>query len=80
VPPALTTARTTSDSQCAASQAQIPDYHREFMSQAELVRHHLIEVGEPEILGVDAPDDSVGAAAIFTAAFSRAATRHRSFS
>jgi phospholipase C len=60
----------------AAAAGQIPDYYRDFIAQADSVRKHLAQVGEPEIAGVGS-GSPIQRAVQTTAAFSAAAHRHR---
>lgn len=59
-----------------ARPATVPDYYREFLTQAEHVRKHLQRVGEPEISAATAADP-VHRATQTTDAFKAAAHRHR---
>ncbi len=58
------------------AEPQVPDYYREFVQQAELVRRHLDAVGEPETQPL-APATSPQDGHDVTVAFSKAAARHR---
>lgn len=54
----------------------VPDYYRDFIKQAELVRQRLVKVGEPELTEVTRKP-GVERAAEVSAAFQAAAHRHR---
>jgi len=56
--------------------AVIPDYYQEFLKQADAVRQHLTQVGEPEIAAVTARGQ-LQRAAQTSQAFQQAAHRHR---
>lgn len=56
--------------------AQVPDYYREFVAQADVVLAHLQQVGEPEVAGIG-PTDTAERAEEISAAFAEAAHRHR---
>ncbi|MCU1658153.1 MAG: hypothetical protein JWO57_2809 [Pseudonocardiales bacterium] len=61
----------------SAGARDVPDYYRDFLRQADAVRRHLRQVGEPEIAAVAPTDPAVQRADETTAAFSAAAHRHR---
>lgn len=56
--------------------AAVPNYYREFIKQADLVRKHLEHLGEPEMKNVTA-QSPIQRAGQITAAFAAAAHRHR---
>jgi phospholipase C len=61
----------------AAAQHPVPDYYRSFADQAELMWQRLRKLGEPETLRPIATE-GLGRSADISAAFARAAERHRS--
>jgi len=60
----------------AAAPEAVPAYYRDFIKQAEQVREHLAEVGEPEVMSIGKLDDVQDATEV-TQAFIDAAHRHR---
>jgi phospholipase C len=74
--PAAAAATGTSGTLIAGGTGQIPGYYRNFIAQADAVRKHLAQVGEPEIAEVR-PGPAITRAAQTTQAFSAAAHRHR---
>jgi phospholipase C len=73
---ASSTASAVNAAAAPASDAQVPDYYREFLKQADQVRKHLEQVQEPEIATVTAATP-IQRGAQTTQAFSAAAHRHR---
>jgi phospholipase C len=75
--PPTVTADATLTGPVAQSSAEIPDYYRDFITQAEQVRERLDRLGEPETgpIAPDTPPPQLGAEV--TLAFAKAAHRHR---
>ena len=75
--PATVTVQATLTGPVAATSADVPEYYRDFLKQAEQVREHLDEIGEPEAAPIEAAPAQPQLGAEVTLAFAKAAHRHR---